>query len=356
MRRVGPTPRRGAALVHLLLAASVGAIALTAGHARAELGEGEQAPLGEFELPDWIPSMGVGFGIHARDADGSIEAILRDGTTSAGLDFFCVPDNAFFPGNPAAGSCPFSAAGEETVDGGSIPGDLQLLGPEWSKDLPFGVAIRPLLRAGAAWNFDRRVIGRSGFELPDMESNGQEPDLLMELEAEPRWFWFAGLGTAIRLPFERPTFLKIAGNYHEQRVNVFGRADRGFQVGAIPLEFALRVEDEDELTIRGFGPSIGLETELARFGPVAFGFAADFMVTFPVSGEDTRGILSQEGLLDENKDFTPAEGGPPLCAPGQQPMIAVPGGFCYDNIEWEASLDNPFYFGGVQVRISWIGW
>jgi hypothetical protein len=350
MRRVGPTPRRGAALVPLLLAAAALGATLAPDHARAELGEGSS--LGEYELPDWIPSVGFGFGIQARKAEGGFAALLKSDSADREL-FNCRA--SIFGINPDAESCDFFQQDEETVDGGTIPGGLQLLGPAWSGDLPFGLSIRPLVHAGAAWNFDRRLIARQGFEQPDMEVNGVEADLRAEIEGEPRWFWYTGIGTAIRLPFERPTFLKIAGNYHEQRVNAFGRVDRGQSVGTTFLGVN-RLEEEEELTIKGLGPSIGLETEVARIGPVSFGFAADLMITFPLSGTDWSTSVSQVPLLTPSDLSVP---GAAPCAPGQEPETPPPlgtGVFCYDNIDFNASFDNPFYFGGVQVRISWIGW
>ncbi len=360
MRRVDPTPWRGMALATAFTAALAVCLVLTPGHAHAELGVEDESgePLGEFELPDWVPSVGFGFGLQAREVDSEFTAFLKsDNAGAVNTAFNC--RRSLFGINPDSGVCDFEEQEERTLDSGSLPGDLQLLGPAWRGDLPYGLSIRPMLRAGAAWTFSRRVIASQGFEQPDMESNTPNADLRVEIEAEPRWFWYTGLGAAIQLPFERPTFLKISGVYHEQRVNVFSRVDRGFEVNNV-LESISRIEDEDEVTIRGIGPSIGFETEVARIGPVAFSFAGDVMVTFPVSGTDSSATISQSPLL------TPAELGlAPLCAPGQQPDLTGgpnpppptgTGTFCWDEPDFESDLDNPFYFGGLQVRLSWVGW
>jgi hypothetical protein len=313
--------------------------------ARAEL-EAEsgdyESSLGEFGLPDWIPSIGVGAGVQARDGEASFGTLLRSDTPGTNENSYnCRNATVFGVPNPFTQSCDFVDDSEDTVDGASLPLSLQLLGPSLD-DLPFGLRLRPLLHGGYSWNYSRRILAEAGNEVVDFDGNGQEPDLRVEVEAENVSFWWSGAGIAVQLPLERPAFLKIAANYHEQDTRVFSRIDRRNTLATT------RVREKDTLTIRGIGPSIGLEAEVARAGPLSFGVSADFLLTIPLSGADEQYQLSQQTLLSPF-ELSMAD----ACAPGE---VATFQDFCFDNFDTDVDLDNPFYFGSVQVRVSWIGW
>jgi hypothetical protein len=284
----------------------------------------------EAALPAWVPSLGIGFGIQARQVDGTIDALLFDGTISTMIEASC------FTTGPFAGFCNMGADDSRTQDGATLGGSLQLLGPSLAS-LP----LRPRLFAhgGFFQGFDSRTIAESGQNPSAFINNGQEPDLHTRLRGNPEYMWYMGGGIALQLPIEsRPVFVKIGAHYLEDHVEVVGRIDRGFVVPGDEIE-TRSAEFSDDLTIPGIGPFLGIEAEIARFGPVALDFVGDVLMTFPLSGTDSQFSIEQ-----------PFGGGdPPSCtvSPGAVPCVS-PAQYTYD-------ADSLHWLGFVGLRFSWIG-
>jgi hypothetical protein len=284
----------------------------------------------EADLPPWVPSLGIGAGIQARAIDGTIDAFLFDGTLSPNLVSDCIPG-----GNVFEGFCDMSADESRTLDGGTLGGTLQLLGPSLAS-LPLHP--RPFVHGGFFWNFDSRTIADEGFNPSSFETNFSEPDLRTRLRGNPEYMWYTGGGVALQLPFEsRAVFVKVGAHYLEDRVEVVGQVDRGFTVGdtvnTVTNEFT------DELTIKGVGPYLGVEAEIARFGPLTLNFVSDVLMTFPLSGTDSQFSIEE-----------PFGGGdPPSCtvSPGALPCV-LPAQFSYD-------ADSIHWLGFAGLRFSWIG-
>jgi hypothetical protein len=315
----GSSPR----LRRFAASASALALALLATASRAE--EQEQ------DLPSWIPSVGLGFGIQSREIDGNIDAFLLGGTVAAAT----VPCQGLPPFNPAlppiTGICDLSASDNRASDGAAFDISGQVLGPSLSS---IWLKPRPFVHGGFAFEYDSRTIAEGGENPGSFDVNLQEPDLRTRLRANPDFLWYVGGGVALQLPIEfTPVFLKIGAHYLEERMDAVGSIDQG--VGENDV---LHVETTKSLKIGGAGPSVGVEAEVWRFGPVGVQAAADLLVTFPLSGSEAQMDLDQP-------DHAPF----PSCADDPDVTCVEPAHFDFD-------ADNVSYLGVASIRFAWLGY
>ena len=282
-------------------------------------------------LPQWIPSLGVGVGIQAREVDGSIDAFLK---SDAGGDpppqASCVPIN---PPSIFSSFCDMNDSDTRTADGAAMDISGQVLGPAWSS-MP--LRPRPYVQGGWALTFDSRTIAESGNPPSSFMTNGQEPDLHTRMRSNPEYLWYAGGGVALQMPIDfTPVFLKIGAHYMQQNLKVTGQIERS-QGGPV---FSNEVTKKLDTT--GVGPSLGLEAEVYRFGPVALQFVADVFFTFPLSDTDTSFDVEEP---------LPFGGDPPSCTTNPTAVPCVtPGRFDYKG-------DNVHYFGVAGLRFAWVGY
>jgi hypothetical protein len=129
-------------------------------------------------------------------------------------------------------------------------------------------------------------------------------------------------------------FLKVGAHYLEESIVAIGTISRGDGTDT----GSLQSEAQDGLKVGGAGPSFGVEAEVWRFGPVGVQFAADILVTFPLSGTDTQFELEEPG--DE----------PPQCS--VQPD-AIP---CVEPATFDFDADNIHYLGLASFRFAWLGY
>jgi hypothetical protein len=272
--------------------------------------------------------VGIGAGPQSREIDGSIDAILFDGTLAATR---IVPCGAQAIPPLPGGYCDLSNNDNRTLDGAVLDVSAQLLGPPLESVF---LRPRPFVFGRYDLSFDSRTIVQAGSNPSSFDDNLQEADIRTRLRGNPEYFWYVGGGVALQMPIEwTPVFLKIGGHYMEDRVDVVGQIDRSQGPGSLAT-----TEFTDELTIPGVGPSIGLEAQIARFGPLSLDVVADVLFSFPLSGTDSQFTVEQ-----------PTFGGdPPQCSVSQVPGCIEPADFGYD-------ADNVHYFGVVALRFSWVG-
>jgi hypothetical protein len=293
-------------------------------------------------VPNWVPSIGLGFGLQSREINGTIDAILFEGTTgpppsTSELPCQTIPPTLPPPFPPVPGFCNASGDDNTASDGGALDVSAQILGPPW-KSAPWNLRPRPFVHAGWADEFDSRTIVETG-EIPSaFDNNPGQPDLHVRLRANPNTIWYAGGGVALQMPIHfTPVFVKIGGHYLEERMDAVGSIDRGLAVAANQTE-VFTTQNARGMTIRGAGPSFGVEAEIWRFGPVALQFVADLLVTFPLSGSKTSFDLDE-----------PVFGGdPPSCRTNPAP--------CNPPAHFDFDADNPSYFGIASLRFGWVGY
>ena len=281
----------------------------------------------EKQLPSWIPSLGIGVGIQSRDIDGDIDAFLATSAVGGSVRLDCLTSGPF------TAFCDVSASDTRASDGAALDMSGQILGPALDS-VP--LKPRPFVHGGFAFEYDSRTIAEAGYNPgsfgPELTI---EPRIHTRLRANPDSIWYAGGGIALQMPIEfTPVFVKIGGHYMEERMDMVGGIDRG--VGAFG-DF-ISAESTEGLTIGGAGPSFGVEAEVWRFGPVGLQFAADVLMTFPLSGTDAQFELEEPGDA------------PPSCvdSPG-----AIP---CVEPATFDFSADNIHYLGVATFRFAWLGY
>ena len=288
----------------------------------------------EKALPSWIPSVGLGFGLQSREIDGKIDAILATGAGSTGSSVLVCqglpPTNPFLP--PFTGRCDVSSDDSRTSDGAAFDISGQLMGPSLSS-VP--LKPRPYVQGGFAWEYDSRTITEEGFNTGSFDEIFTEPRIHTRLRANPNWFWYAGGGVALQMPIEfTPVFIKIGAHYLEEHMDAIGEIDRGLEG-----ETFVSAEETEGLSIGGAGPSFGVEAEVWRFGPVGVQFAADILVTFPLSGTEAQFELQEPG--DD----------PPACN-GSDPFLVD----CVEPSQFDFDADNVHYLGLASFRFAWLGY
>jgi hypothetical protein len=347
-RRTGPDTEsrrpshrvRGFVGAAAFLASSLGAPALA------------DEPLREGELPNWIPSLGIGIGIQSRDVRGTIDnptnpfaqfavanplfggAFLKGDTVRDEPQFRCRSTGQF------AGFCFYYDDQSEAVDGTTLPLGMQLFGPPE----PFFGRLRPFAQGAFAFDFNNRVVASSGFKPAGFAAAAQGgfPTLRVELEVDPDYTWWAGGGLAIQMPVDLPVFLKLGFNYSEQRMDLEGSIWRGYSVNT-PNEFAERTSSSDELTIKSWGPSFGLEAEVWRIGSLAMNISADLLIFYPRSGTDARFSLEQP------REDPPRGADPPYCGTPNAPTN------CLQPARLSIDADETQYHGSIMLRFTWLG-
>jgi len=295
-------------------------VAIAAG---ALLGARGVAAEDEEPLPDWIPSIGVGPGIHSRQAEGTVEGLMKTETSpNSNPSFVC------FEG----GFCEFFDNDERDIDGSAVGVSAQLLGPSVAS---WPLRPRPFIQAAWVRPFSSRVLAEDGFQPQDFTSNFGEPDVQLELNADPQMMWYVGGGGALQLPFERPIFIKLGMHYAEERLDILGRVQRGTDVSNSHPPATIMLPEgrhKDKLTVRSLGPDIGLEVEVYRFGPIAAQLSADVLLNFPIN--------SVKNTFDVDEPLTQAE--------IDQGLHVDPAVFTYD-------AENVQYYGTIYIRFAWLG-
>jgi hypothetical protein len=334
-----------------VLASTLLAVALASCVASSAWG-GE--PLPEGELPNWIPSVGLGFGIQTRDMRGTISnpqnpfaqfsglnpifggAFLKTDTIVTEPRFACRSAGQF------AGFCFFFDDQTQAVDGATLPLGLQLMGPP-APVIPG--RIRPFIQGAYAFDFESRVVASSGFKPAGfpVAAPDQFPTLRLELEVSPVSTWWAGGGLAIQAPIDMPLFLKLGFNYSQQDLDLQGNIWRGFNVNN-PNQFTERTSVDGDMTIKSWGPSFGLEAEVWRIGSLAMNLSADFYVFLPRSGTDAFMTLQQPRVSGGlNPEPLPCTGNP-----GDATNCLQPAQFRID-------ADETQYHGSIMLRLTWLG-
>jgi hypothetical protein len=282
------------------------------------------------DLPSWIPSFAVGGGIYSREVDGTIEGIFDANNppseTPGQIQCRANPDS------PLPSTCDVFTKGSEAVDGFSLQLQGGLLGPAW-EDGPWRP--RPFIQGGYGYPFKKRRVTSEGQKASDFDTNQSEPDIRLELIGKPQHFWWLGGGVAFQLPVEAyPTWFKLGVNYIEDKVDAVGKisqtVDAVIGEGGRQRPIIEVTEASKGLRLSNVGPSFGLETMIARWGPVAMGFSADFFVGFPFGATKKRFQVDGPGLV------------------GNDLQSSGTGTFKYDS-------DSPWFFGNTAIRIMWIG-
>jgi hypothetical protein len=273
------------------------------------------------DLPDWIPSISIGAGIYSREVDGVAEGeILSNGSTQSTQIPCRSTDTSLV-------LCTIFTKGSEEVNGFSLQVQGGLLGPAW-EDGPWRP--RPFVQGGYGFPFKKRRITTEGQKTDDFDSNGLEADIRVELLGDPQHFWWIGAGVAFQLPVETyPTWIKLGVNYIEDKVDAVGRVYQTIDFDAdnkLISHPPSRVSKG--LRLSNIGPSFGVEALVARFGPVAIGFSADFFFGFPVGSTKKRFAVEAPGFK------APPTGGP---------------------IIYKYDADSPWFFGNAGLRFVWIG-
>jgi hypothetical protein len=345
LRRAGPdsdaTSERGPERRSRRTAAPCAALlAISALLGPAAMGE----TLKEDELPNWIPSLGVGFGIHTRDVSARIDnpsnpfaqfaginpafggAFLPTGVPINEAPFFCRPAGQF------TGFCFFFDDDTTAVDGGSVPLGGQLIGPAE----PFLGVVRPFVHGAFAIDFDSRVIAASGLKPAGFPTAGRKPRLRIQLEARPEHTWWVGGGLAVQIPIDRPLFLKLGYAYSQHQMELEGSIWRNIVINN--QDTIERLNNYDELKIKGAGPTFGLEAEVWRIGSLAMNLSADLLVFFPSSGTDARFEVN-----------TPLSAGEVYCSAPNPPSNCVQPAFL------TVDADETQYHGSLTLRLTWLG-
>jgi hypothetical protein len=323
-RRVQPVPRAFASTTaYCCLVAVLLVVPSGAGAQEEELPEGG---------PDWVPSIGVGFGIYSRDVTGRIEGV-RTGTyfprfqgqnlapvtvtkgfvtltqaepqssSSLGNARKCTTNvNTYRAPQPngLVGICgPFEDVGNESLDGGAPSFHAQLLGPSW-RSAP--LSPRPFLQGMFALPISSRTIAHDGFKVSDFDTISSEPQVRIEMSAQPKSFWQAGGGVALKLPWERyDVRAKLGLGFSQEQIDVTTKSwvavrkstpsicpdDPPIPPGGVnPPIVAPLTEQKNTMNIQSITPSIGLEADVARFGPVMVSVSADTFFSVALSGTD----------------------------------------------------------------------
>jgi hypothetical protein len=215
-------------------------------------------------------------------------------------------------------------------------GSAQLLGPSLAS-LP--LRPRPFVHGGIGWTFDSRTIVETGYNPSSFDNIGTQPRIQTRMRSNPEYLWYVGGGVALQLPVEfTPVFLKIGGHYSQNRVDAVASVTRGFidpEGNSVPVTN----EITDEMNTPGAGPSVGIEAEIWRFGPVALQFVADVLFSFPLS--DTEATIA----VDE-----------PL-GPGEVYCKDAPNVFgCVSPAVFHYDADNIQYYGVASLRFGWVGY
>lgn len=335
----------------------------------AGAGEEAEAPR---TLPGWIPSIGPGFGIYSRDVKASAQGLIqkdrigvengqivivpkvengfRTGQLTSAV-YTCTRGSSAFPYLEVpplqAGVCgPFQDSNTSALDGPGISANGQLLTPAWSTAW---LAPRGFVQGGFAWPLQSRTLAASGFKDPPVRTGG-EPGLRIQTKGDPNYFWWAGGGVAFQLPIESYTVrAKLGLAYMEESVDAVSRIDQFVGVDTEGEPVKKIVKGTQNLTIRSIAPSIGLEADLARFGPLVIGLAADTMFSIALSG--TNASTAPEDCADQSLQF---ESFACLSSPGTQSQPGapfVPSG----NGAFGFKADTLHIFGSVSIRFSWVG-
>jgi hypothetical protein len=298
------------------------------------------------EFPNWIPSLGAGFGLQSRDVHARIDnpdnpfaqfaslnpifggAFLKTDIVNSEPRFRCRPSGQF------AGFCFFLADATEALDGGTLPLGGQLIGPAE----PFLGLVRPFIHGAYAIDFDSRVIASSGFKPGGFPTTGPLPKMRVQVEARPQSTWWAGGGIAVQVPIDIPVFLKFGYNYSKHEMDLEGDIWRGI---VINNEDAIRrTNAKDDLSITSWGPSFGVEAEVWRIGQIAMNLSADLLVFFPRDGTDTRFSLEQPRT----------SGDPPQCSSSPNPPSN-----CLQPAFFSVDADETQYHGSLSLRLVWLG-
>jgi hypothetical protein len=273
--------------------------------------------------PDWIPSIAIGAGFYSRRVDGEAGGFFR---TDLGPNPASGSNCGSQP--PFVGICFLDDQDNTAVDGFASSYIAQLLGPAWDEG-PWRP--RPFVHGGFALPSKERLVVADGFKPSDFDSIGQRPKVRIELDAEPRHFWWLGIGTAFELPIDlHPIRLKISLNYSEDKTNYKGRVFEAVNTDAQVRPVIGLVKGKRQETVRSLGPGLGLETVLGQVGPIAIGLAADTLVSFALNDTSNRFPVAAQGFFRPNE--------PPA---GQAT-------FDYDP-------ESVHVYGFVSIRFSWIG-
>lgn len=268
----------------------------------------------EESLPDWIPSVGFGPGIYSRASEGTVDGLMKtDAVGPVGPTIPCDPQ----------GFCLFYDQDERDIDGPAAGVSAQVMGPSLAS---WPLRPRPFVQGAWVRTFYSRVLAERGFQPDDFDANLIEPDVQLELNADPQYLWYVGGGAALQLPFERPTFIKLGAHYMEERLDMLGRIQR-FVGNTTPLPEGRK---KQELDVRSAGPDLGVEVEVFRFGPIASTISADVLLSFP--------LTSLNESFDVVEPLTPAEAG----------LEVDPAVFSYD-------ADNVHILGALYIRFAWVG-
>ncbi|HVN39788.1 MAG TPA: hypothetical protein VMW19_16620 [Myxococcota bacterium] len=294
-------------------------------------------------VPNWVPSVGFGFGIQSREINGNIDAILFTNQTGQppSVTIPCQTQTLSMPPPlpPFVGFCNLGGAANRASDGAAFDLSGQILGPPW-KSAPWKLRPRPFVHGGFAFEYDSRTIVEVGINPSSFQNAALEPLAHTRLRANPNWIGFAGGGVALQLPIEfTPVFLKLGAVFTEEQLDAVGTIDRGGNDVNNKL-FTVSNDRTEALKIPGVGPSVGVEAEVWRFGPIALQFVADLLVSFPLSDDKTSFDLDQPVF----------PGDPPSCVTNP---TAVP---CVNPGHFDFKADNPSFFGVASLRFGWVGY
>jgi hypothetical protein len=277
---------------------------------------------------------------------------------------------------------PYDGQSDEALDGASVAFHTQLLGPAF-RFLP--AEPRLLFQGGFALPQDSRVLAADGLKARDYPTAGQDPRLRIELNVKPQQSWWIGGGVAFRLPIDRYTVrAKLSVHYTQEDFDTVGSISQALRPGitctptnlnrcdtdlvytdtsgntvvpgleredqpepvnedGVPIRTNLpvsfgdyvvgTVQAGDDVTIRSITPSVGLEVDVAQFGPVMVGVSADTFLSVALSDVGTSFGLSAPGQQGSS-------------IAGVQP--SGPGAFSLQG-------DDLHIFGVISVRFSWMG-
>ena len=297
------------------------------------------APFGAAALPPeeedgdsqpWIiPSFALGVGVYTRDIESSAFGVFSD---SAGTLVLRDPREALvFPFQEPTGAQRTTA-----LDGQAIPFTLQFATKDF--DLPGKPYI--WFHGGYMEPFRSRTLAQDGDKPEDFDTNPVfsqgctifvedcPGDTRLQIKASPDSYWFIGAGAAARLPLDfAPVWVRLGVSYMEEEITYRGTIFQTFDQTnpIVPATFL-----EDEVTIRSISPTIGLEAEVARVGPIAISILGETFLSIALDNEE-RSFSFQ----------APGQGFPDNPNGGQ-------GNFTFDP-------DTLHVFGGAHLRFSWIG-